>query len=174
MVSTILVLSAAVLVLFLSWKILATGGSEIQRLGEWESRKHEVDVRVFRTLVDRNEERFLRGCLPPDQYRSVQRRRIKLALQMVQLVFENARMITRLAQVAKANYDPVLTPQADKLLAAALRLRLDLALATLSLSLKWLAPSLPLVVPAWGPRYRFVTSSLGRIQRLSWKTLGRC
>jgi hypothetical protein len=174
MVSTILVLSVALLVLFLSWKILSDGESEIKGLGEWESRKHEVDIRVFRMLIDRNEEQFLRRCLSPRRHRCFQRRRTKLALHMVQLVFDNARMVTSLAQVAKAHHDPVLTAQADELLAAAFRLRLDLALAKLFLSLKWAVPGLPIAIPLWAPRYRFVVSSLARIRRLSWETLGPC
>ena len=62
-------------------------------------------------------------------------------------------MLMRLGQLARMKGDAVLTQKADELVATAIQLRLNLFLAKLCLSLKWLSPSSTIYVPAFEVRY---------------------
>ena len=153
MLSTILILVVASSAMALAWSLLYDGRSGIRSEQDWEEKRHEIDVEILRRLLDRGEERYLRSCFSRKQFHSFQRRRIRLALRMLQLVEENAGMLMRLGQLARMKGDAVLTQKADELVATAIQLRLNLFLAKLCLSLKWLSPSSTIYVPAFEVRY---------------------
>ena len=171
MVSTLLVLAAAAAALALAWSLLHHVRPEIRDRLDWEERKHEIDVQIFRALVDRNEERYLRSSLSPDQFREFRRKRIGLALQMLRLVEENAAMLMRLGQLARIKGDPALTEKADELVATAIQFRLNLLLAKLSLYLTWLFPSWTVYLPAFEVRYQHLLDSLAGVQQRGWQAL---
>ena len=56
MVSTLTILLVSVLSLFLVWTMLRPGLPHIKSLEDWEAKKHDVDLRVFRILLDPAEE----------------------------------------------------------------------------------------------------------------------
>jgi hypothetical protein len=171
MVSTLLVLVAAVSALALAWSLLGAGHAEIRNGRDWEEKRHEVDVQVFRALLDRNEERYLRSSLPHRQFQDFRRKRIRLALRMLRLVEENAGMLIKLGQLARMKGDPALSQKADELVATAIQFRLNLLLARLSLCLRWLFPSWMVSLPAFDVRYQHLLDSLARVQQRGWQAL---
>ena len=171
MVSTLLILAVASSALAVAWSLLRSGHPEIRTGQDWGEKKHEIDVQIFRVLLDRNEERYLRGSLSHHQFRNFQRKRIQLAMRMLRLVEDNAGMLMRLGQLAKMQGDPLLTQKADELVAAALELRLNLLSAKLCLSLKWLFPSWKVAVPAFEVRYQDLLDCLVRVQQRSGEAL---
>src|SRR5882724_11486053 len=101
MVTTLLTLAVASLVLVLAYALLRRAHTGVRDNQDWEQRKHAIDVKIFRVLLDRNEEVQLRRFLPPNQFAIFQRRRIHLALRMLRLVDDNAGMAMELARLAK-------------------------------------------------------------------------
>jgi hypothetical protein len=101
MVSTFLILGIVASSLALAWSLLRGAGSAIRCLEDWEAQRHEVDTHLFRLLLDRNEERYLRSVLPRDQFLVFQRMRIGFALRLLRLVEQNASMSMRLGQLAR-------------------------------------------------------------------------
>jgi hypothetical protein len=171
MVSTLLILAVASSALALAWSLLRSGHPEIRNGQDWEEKKHEIDVQIFRALLDRDEERLLRSSLSRNQFEAFQRRRIRLALRMLQLVEENAGMLMRLGQLARMKGDPAVTQKADELVATAIQFRLNLLLARFCLSLKWVFPSWTVSLPAFEVRYQHLLDSLARVQQRGWQAV---
>jgi hypothetical protein len=163
MVSTLIILCVSLLSLYLVWTILRPGLPQIKSLEDWETNKHEVDPDVFRVLLDPAEQQYLRQSLPPHEFRVFQRRRTALALRSLELVGENAAMLMKLGQLAKAGENPKLAKEADDLIYGALRLRVNLMFAQPCLRLKWLFPGWELSLPAVELPYAEVLTYVGRI-----------
>ncbi len=168
MVSTITILLASALSLYLLWTILRPG-PQIRSLEDWEAKRHEVDPELFRILLEPAEERFLRQSLSPPEFRLFQRKRMALALRWLDLVGENASMLMKLGQLAKTAANPRLAKEAEDLIRVALRLRVNLTLAQPCLWLKWLFPGWALSLPAAEIPYEELLSYLSRIrQQRQW------
>src|SRR5436305_14923200 len=130
MVSTIVILAVAAAALAASWSLIFQNKQpKIFTVYDWEKKKREVDVQVFRCLVDRNQERYLALALTRDQFASFQRRRAQLALRILAIAKENADMLMRVGAIARNNADPILMREAESLVVAANHLRFNLLLA---------------------------------------------
>jgi hypothetical protein len=165
MVSTLTILSASVLSLFLVWAVLRPGLPAIKGLEDWEAKKHRVDPEVFRTLLDPGEEKYLQQALAPREFRLFQRKRLALALLTLNLVGENAAMLMKLGQLARTEGNPKLAKEVEELIHGALRLRLNLSLIQPCLWLKWLFPGWRLSLPKIEMPYDELLSYLGRIRQ---------
>ncbi len=165
MVSTLAILFASVLSLFLVWTVLRPGLPQIRSLGDWERKKHDVDLAAFRILLDPSEEKYLRTLFPPSEFRRFQRRRLGLAMCSLNLIGKNAAMLMKLGQLAKAGANPALTEDAEDLIQGALRLRVNLLLVQPYLGLKWLFPGWTLALPAFELPYEELLTYLSRVRR---------
>jgi hypothetical protein len=169
MVSTITILLASVLSLYLVWTIARPGLPQIKSLDDWEAKNHAVDPEIFRVLLDPAEERYLRQSLPSHEFRLFQRKRMALALRWLHLVGENAAMLMKLGQLAKTGANPGLSKEAEDLIHGALRLRVNVLLAEPCLWLKWIFPGWALSLPAVETPYEELLTYLGRIrQQRQW------
>ncbi|MGH9503109.1 MAG: hypothetical protein ACRD20_09680 [Terriglobales bacterium] len=169
MVSTLTILLASALSLFLVWAMLHPGLPRIKSLEDWEARKHQVDPEVFRVLLDPSEEKYIQRSLAPNEFRLFQRKRLALALRALDLVGENTAMLMRLGQLAKLEANPKLAHEAEDLISGALRLRVNLLLAQPCLWVKWLFPGWALSLPAVEIPYEELLRYLNRIrQQRQW------
>lgn len=171
MVSTVLVLCVVASLLALAWSLLHSGHSEITSMQDWEARRHEIDIQVFRFLIDPDEERYLKNCVTVDRFRALQRIRVRLALRILRLAEQNASMAMRLGQLAKMNRDPVLTQAANELIATAIQFRLSLLAVKPCLLLKFLFPSGMVSVPVFEMRYQNLLDRLS-IATKRWEGAG--
>jgi hypothetical protein len=160
MVSTLLILAVTSLALVLVYAALREGHAGVRSYEDWQEKKHDIDVRIFRALLDRNEEIQLRRFLSRGQFAAFQRKRINVALHMVRLVDEDAGMVMALVRHAQFKNDPAVAQQIDELIATGFRLRLNLLLAKLCLWAKWVFPSWTITLPAFDVRYRYMLDSL--------------
>ncbi len=169
MVSTLVILFASGLSLFLVWAVLRPGLPAIRSLEDWEAKKHQVDAEVFRILLDPSEEKYLQQTLLPREFRSFQRKRLALALVALDLVGKNAAMLMKLGQLARTEGNPSLAREAEELIHGALRLRVNLSLVQPCLWLKWLFPGWVLSLPAVEMPYEELLTDLSRIrQQRQW------
>lgn len=169
MVSTLIVVIAVVLSLFLVWEILCSGMPEIRSLDDWERQKHEVDLVALRILLEPSEEKFLRESFSPVQFRCFQRARCRLALRILELVEDNAAILIKLGHLARVEANPALAKEADELISRALRLRVTLLFVQAYLCLKWLFPGWMLSVPALEMPYEELLGTLSQIrQQRQW------
>ena len=169
MVSTITILLASVLSLYLVWTIVHPRLPQIKSLEDWEAKNHAVDPETFRALLDPTEEQYLRQSLPAHEFRLFQRKRMALALRWLDLVGENAAMLMKLGQLAKTGADSRLAKEAEDLIHGALRLRVNVMLAEPCLWLKWIFPGWALSLPAVETPYEELRTYLSRIrQQRQW------
>ena len=169
MVSTLAILFASGLSLFLVWAVLRPGLPAITSLEDWEAKRHNVHPEVFRILLDPSEEKYLQRALPPREFRVFQRKRLALALLTLDLVGRNAAMLMKLGQLAKMEGNPELAREAEELIHGALRLRVNLSLVQPCLWLKWLFPGWSLSLPAVEMPYEELLTYLSRIrQQRQW------
>lgn len=83
-----------------------------------------VDLEAFRNLVDPEEEEFLRTNLRPAEFRSIQRERLRAAVEYVACAAQNAAILLRVADAGRRSPDPATAEAAEKLVDNAIRLRL--------------------------------------------------
>jgi hypothetical protein len=170
MVSTLAILFASGLSLFLVWAVLRPGLPAITSLEDWEAKRHKVHPEVFRILLDPSEEKYLQRALPPREFRVFQRKRLALALLTLDLVGRNAAMLMKLGQLAKMEGNPELAREAEELIHGALRLRVNLSLVQPCLWLKWLFPGWSLSLPTVEMPYEELLAYLSRIrQQRQWR-----
>ena len=154
LLTLLILLSVVSLALILALSLSIHRRAEMLTVEVWEERKHEIDIEVFRALIDRDDWRYLRDSLSPGEFRVFQRKRILLALRMLRLVERNAYLLVELGRHARQNVDPVRRQQADELLASVVQFRLNLLLVRLCLCLQWLFPSRALLLPVFATRYQ--------------------
>jgi hypothetical protein len=170
MVSTLLIFAVSICALAMVWSVVYRNGQQAAfTVADWEKKKWEIDVEIFRSLLDGDEERYLAMSLPPDQFEIYQRRRIQLALRMVRLAKENADMLVRLGVAARIGNDPALAREADLLVAAATQFRANLVLAKCCLWVRWAFPRWRVSVPSIEGRYSQMLDSLMRVQQCGWQ-----
>ena len=169
MVSTLLVLVVAAVSLTLTWRLLRGRNAEIQSFADWEAHKSEVDIEMFRVLVDPAEERFLQRSLSQIQFRSFLRKRIAVALRALVLIEKDAALLTRLGELATGASSPDLAREAQELTRAALQLRMNLWLMKLCLCIKWLFPAWSDSVPVRDIRYNALLSHLVRVRVFAYR-----
>jgi hypothetical protein len=98
-----------------------------------------IDIEAFRNLVDPAEDEYLRRRLPPAQYRSVQRERLRAAAVYIQIAGRNAAVLVRLGQSAFSSSDTSTAAAARQLVESALLLRRNCAFALIRIyiALAW-------------------------------------
>ena len=84
----------------------------------------DVDLDAFGNLVDPDEEQYLREHLPPTEFRSIQRQRLRAALDYIGGVSHNASILLHFGQAARLSPDPRVSEAAHQLVDDAVRLRL--------------------------------------------------
>jgi hypothetical protein len=168
MVSTLIILAVVAAALAGVWFLLFhTGCRGPFTARDWDEKKHDVDVEIFRSLLNLDDERYLASSLSRDEFAAFHRKRTSLALKMVRMANENAGMLMRLGSLAAAAEDAALAEEGDQLVAAATQFRLNLLLAQFCLWLKWIFPRWSVSVPAVEMRYQHLLDSLVRVQQHS-------
>ena len=126
-----------------------------------------VDLDAFRNLVDPDEEQYLREHLPPAEFRSIQRQRLRAALDYIGGVSHNASILLRFGQTARLSHDPRVAEAARQLVDDAVRLRLYALVAAAKLCARIVFPDTLLEPVGIVDSYQSVihrATLLGRLQ----------
>ncbi|HEX4774225.1 MAG TPA: hypothetical protein VH234_01790 [Candidatus Saccharimonadales bacterium] len=160
MVSTLLIVAIAALALGLGYSLLRN--AHLAACAEQDALRDpsEIDVEIFRVLLDRDQELQLHQYLTTSQFDTFERRRVRIALRMLRLVDDNTGMLMQRARLAKIKNDSEVAVEMDRIIGSALQLRLSLILARCCLYLKWLFPSWTLFLPAFDVRYQHLLDSM--------------
>lgn len=122
----------------------------------------EAALCVFRLLVDRREEYYLRRSLPEAEFRVLQRKRLWIAMRCLHLLERHATLLIRMGEMAAASDDPKMVREGQRLVAGTLQLKVNLLVAETTLLLKWLFPAAPLVLPTTGLKIQQQLHSFGK------------
>jgi hypothetical protein len=171
MIPVVLVLLAvlALLVFVISARRRASAVSDLSELRE---RTRPVDILAFRNLVDPVEKEFLRQRLEPRQFRTIQRERLRVAVEYTKRVSENAVILSQIGDAARTSADPHVSQAGEQLVNTALRVRIYSLETRARLYAAIVLPSMPLSHPRVSDSYERLTSTmvrLGRLQKQSGK-----
>lgn len=155
MLTTLLIVSIVSLVLILRYGILHGWRADKPSIKDWDVRKHQVNLEILRALLDRDDLRYVRTSLSPKEFRVLQRKRICIALRMLDLVQENSNLLVRALVLTERKCAPALGREMDEFVNSLLQLRLNLIRAKIFLYLQWVSPSLP----AFSARYQKLVES---------------
>ena len=132
----------------------------------------EVDVEAFRNLMDPEEEEFLRVHLPAPEFRTIQRQRLRAALDYLTAVSHNAALLLHLGQSARRSADARIALAGQQLVDNALRLRLYSALAICKLCVRIGFPAAVLQPSGIVERYQHMTEGAAQLGRLQYPSNG--
>ncbi len=138
----------------------------VSRVSELQGTTQIVDLAAFRNLVDPAERAYLQEQLPPAEFRKIQRERLRAAVKYVEGVSENAAVLVRLGQAARADADANVALAAEQLVNTALRVRINAAEARLRLYAAIAMPSLPVSRPRVSESYERLTGIVARLGTL--------
>jgi hypothetical protein len=142
-------------------------GRVLKDEGELSQQIRAVDLDAFRNLTDPEEEEFLRANLPAAEFRAIQRRRLRAAIDYLSGVSHNAALLLQLGQTARRSPDARVAEAGRKLVDNAVRLRLYSVLATGKLCVRIVFPGAAVQPAGIVDRYQQVTEGalqLGRLQ----------
>jgi hypothetical protein len=125
-----------------------------------------VDLDAFRNLTDPSEDEFLRGALPPTQYRAIQRERLRASIDYLAGVSHNASVLLQLGQVAKRGPDRQVADAGRRLTDDALRMRMYSMMAICKLGVRYAFPDAALHSGGIVDRYQQLTSAAMRLGRM--------
>ena len=176
MIVTGIVVAAAVLALVL---FVFRGFGAIHAssdINELTQQIEPVDLEAFRNLTELSEEQFLREALTAGQFRTIQRQRLRAAMDYLGGVSHNAAILLQLGQLAQGSPERQIAEAGRRLTDDALRLRMYSMMALCKLCVRYAFPDAALESGGVIDRYQQLTTAamqLGRRQVPGKGTLSR-
>jgi hypothetical protein len=119
-----------------------------------------VDLNAFRTLMDRDDERFMRENLPRAKFSHLKRQRIRVTVRYVARIASNASAVMHVGEAARMSSAPEVAQAAAQVTELATQIRLQCLLALTKLSLEYAMPSLQLTPAMLVPKYQSLRENL--------------
>ena len=167
MITMAIVVAVAVLALILF--VLRGFGAvrDFSGMNELVQKIEPVDLEAFRNLTEPCEEEYLRTALPALEFRTIQRQRLRAAIDYLGGVSHNAAVLLQLGQFSKQSTDPQVAAAGRRLTEDALRMRIYSMMAICKLVVRYAFPNTSLQSGGVIDRYQQLTSAamhLGRMQ----------
>lgn len=144
--------------------------SAVNDLDDLAGRTRPVDLEAFRNLVDPREEDFLRDHLLPQQFRSVQRQRLRAAREYIRNTAHNATFLLRLGEAAMRSPDPRIAQAGKQLIHSALRLRAYSLLSCAKLYVRTLFPEARLSYGELADNYQHLSALASQLALIQHPT----
>ena len=115
--------------------------AQLRSIEDFRARWQKVDIEAFANLVDPSEERFLQENLPPREFRTIQRQRLRAAWEYLARVGQNAQLMVQAGQIIQQHNTGSEAVRARLHVESAMRLRTQVFLAQCALAMQFAAPS---------------------------------
>ncbi len=125
-----------------------------------------VDVPALRTLMDREDEEFLRNRLPRARFTRLKRKRIMVTFRYVGRISANTAVVMRLGESVRFHSDPAVAQTAVQITELAAQIRLQCLVAFAKLSAEFAMPSLQLTPATLVPKYQTLRENVMRLGAL--------
>ena len=129
-----------------------------------------VDLSAFRTLIDRDDELFMKEKLPRSKFVRLKRQRIRVTARYVGRIAYNASAVMRISEPVRLSPMPEVASVAAQVMELAGQIRLQCMLAMAKLSLEYAMPSLQLTPAVLAPRYQALRENVRRLGDLQTQT----
>ncbi len=164
MILTLIVIALALCAIGLFYTVARRRGKQARQLVK------PVDLKAFRTLMDRDDEQFLRERLPRGEFSRLKRQRVGVTWRYVTRIAGNAAVVMRMAEAAQASANPQVVQAATQVLEMATQIRTQSLVAMLKLSMEYALPSLQLTPAALAPTYQSLRENVLRLGALQTQT----
>jgi hypothetical protein len=141
-------------------------GAVQRRRNESDQALRPVDVQALRTLMDRDDELFLRERLPRSHFCRLKRQRIRVTMTYVRRISANSSVVMRLGEAARLNSDPQVAEAASQVIELATQIRLQCMVAFAKLVAEFAVPSLQLTPAMLVPKYQTLRENVLRLGAL--------
>lgn len=125
-----------------------------------------VDLKAFRTLLDRDDEMFLKSRLPRARFARLKRERVSVTMRYVGRIANNASIVMRMSEGARLNADPEIAQTAAQIIEMASQVRLQCLVAFAKLSVEFAIPSLQFTPAMLAPEYQKLRENVVRLGKL--------
>ena len=125
-----------------------------------------VDLNAFRTLMDRDDELFMKEKLPPSKFRHLKRQRIRVMARYVARIAANASAVLHVGEAARQSPAPEVAQAAAQVMELATQIRLQCLVALAKLLLEYAVPSLQLTPAMLVPKYQTLRENVKRLGAL--------
>lgn len=122
-----------------------------------------VDIEAFRNLIDPNEDEFLRANLLPRDFRAIQKKRTRSALDYIRNTTHNAAYLTRVGEAAARSADPRVAQAGRELVDRALRLRAYSLLAIAQMYVRLALPTVQFSYSKLADNYQHLSHLAGQV-----------
>jgi hypothetical protein len=129
-----------------------------------------VDLNAFRTLMDRDDELFMRESLPRSKFSHLKRQRIRVTVRYVARIASNASAVMHVGEAARVSSAPEVAQAAAQVMELATQIRLQCLVALTKLSLEYAMPSLQLTPAMLVPKYQSLRENLRVLGALQTQT----
>lgn len=125
-----------------------------------------VDVAAFRNLVDSAEKQYLMTRLTKYEFRTVQRLRLRAALDYLARAKHNRSILLSLGKSARRDHNPKVSAAARDVVASARRLWINALLATCAIYAEIALPETQISMGQVAERYEDFTDRVVRLKQL--------
>jgi len=144
----------------------AGGFGRLENINDGKSLIESLDARAFNNLIDPREEDFLRENLPPPAFRTVQRLRLRAAIEYVMCANRNAAVLIRIGRSVSSDQNPERSIQAHELVNASVQLRLLSFFVLSLLCVKIAFPGLRLALSGVSNLHERLVQQMGSVTRI--------
>lgn len=125
-----------------------------------------IDIKAFRTLMDRDDENFLRVKLSRANFAQIKRERIRLTWAYVARISGNAAAILRIGEMARLSSNPRVAQEAAQAIELATQIRTQCLVAFAKMGAEFAFPSLQLTPALLVPKYESLRDTVARLASL--------
>ncbi|PYP91597.1 MAG: hypothetical protein DMG65_07110 [Candidatus Angelobacter sp. Gp1-AA117] len=158
---TFIVLAIALCAIALLYFVARSRG--IHAAGQAE---RPVDLDAFRTLMDRDDEEFLRKKLSRSEFVHLKRRRVAVTVKYVGRIAKNSAIVLQKAENLRQDANAEVAQAAAQVIDMATQIRMQCMVAFAKLTAEYLFPSLQLTPATLEPTYQALREKVLRLGSL--------
>lgn len=125
-----------------------------------------LDLGAFHTLMDRQDEEFLRDSLPRREFFHMKRLRISVTWKYVNRISDNAAAVLRVVGMSRQDADPKVAETAAEIADLATQVRTQCLIAFAKLSVEFAFPFLQLTPAMLAAKYESLQQNVSRLKAL--------
>lgn len=126
-----------------------------------------LDLSAFSTLIDRQDEDFLRERMPRGQFFHLKRLRISVTWKYVNRISDNSAAVLRMVSITSQDADSSVAEAAAQVANLATQIRAQCLLAFAKLAVEFVFPSVQLSPAVLAPKYESLQQNLSRFKALN-------
>jgi hypothetical protein len=164
--SVIIVILAAIALALMLFRVAHGSAAKIGSVDDLQGLTESLDLPAFLNLADPAEEEFLRTNLSRQDFRRVQRQRLRAAGEYVKCAARNAAVLLRLGELVSVEPSTEVSSIGKEMATAAIRLRVLAFFALGLLYVKMVFPAARCSLLQVSSVYQNLTGQVGRLARL--------